>query len=229
MLSGVLLAVGSAAPAGALESLVSDGQDDPAAVDITSAHYVNRERSVATTVAVRDLGDTGRLVARYGVPDSDSIYEARVRAKADGTLVTGLTYVTNISREPVSCSFSASWSPEEDFVAVQVPQRCLKFGTFLEETWFQATLHRGSDSDAVQGLDVGRGDSPGCASNTEMKKVAEGDKKFDVHQRLDTAGLYDGAGAGSYGRTYTACDGGDRWFVQYSAEDDTVVNTGRVD
>lgn len=229
LLGALALVAGMVAgPAAAKERTVSDGEDEPASVDITSVVYINGEASAGSVVAVRELGDTGRVVTRIGPPDSDVTYHAMVRMKGDGTLVTRLTYVTDTGREPVDCDFTGTWSTDDSAVSVEVPHTCLQFGHFLTREWFQATMYRGPRSDATDSAVVGRGDTPGCATKAEMAQVHTGDKKFRVHQLLDTAGKYGDAGAGSYARTYRACDGGARWFVQYSAEDDTVNNKGRV-
>ncbi len=226
--TAALLAAGWTTPATALQSTVSDGQDDPAGVDITSVTYDNQETAARWVVAVRDLGDRGRLVTRVGPPDSDVYYGVTVRVAKDGTLTQVMRYFTDTGSEAVGCDFFAEWSADEDTVTVEVPQRCLDFNRFLDTAWFQSTMYHGSASDPSKGVDVGRGDSPGCASKAEMHQVKDGDKKFRVHQMLDTAGKYDGGAAGTYGRTYTACDGGARYFIQYSGADDTVLNKGRV-
>jgi hypothetical protein len=218
----------SAGAASAEQTTVSDGTDEPASVDITSVTYENGESTARSTVAVRSIGDSGRVITRIGPPDSDVFYDAMVRLKSDATLVTRLTYVTDTGRDPVACDFAASWSTSDDEVITEIPHTCLDFGHFLTRHYFAATMYRGSNSDQADSAVVGRGDTPGCATKGEMAKVHSGDKKFKVHQLLDTAGKYGDAGAGSYARTYRACDKGARWFVQYAADDDTVVNKGRV-
>lgn len=223
-----LLGSFSLGPAAALDRTVTDGQDEPAGVDITSVVYRNHERTAGAVVSVRDLHQKGRLVTRIGAPDSDAWYAATVRVASDGSLVARLRSVSDMGTHPVECDFDASWSAVDDTVTVRVPHSCLKFGFFMEREWFQSTMYHGSASDDAKGVDVGRGDSPGCATKDEMKGVHHGDKKFRVHQWLDTAGKYGDAGAGSYGRTYADCDGGAHWFVQYSIETHTVVNKGRV-
>jgi hypothetical protein len=219
-----------AGPAAAEQTTVTDGQDEPASVDITSVTYDNGETTARSDVSVRALddGDIGRVVTRIGPPGTDAFYEAMLRLKSDDTLVTRLTYVTDTGRDPVDCDFAASWSTSDDEVITEIPHTCLDFGHFQTRLYFQATMYRGSDSDEADSAVVGRGDSPGCATKGEMAQVHQGDKKFRVHQLLDTAGKYGDAGAGSYARTYRACDDGARWFVQYSADADTVVNKGRV-
>ena len=229
LVSSAVAVSAPAAPADALERTVADGTGEPAGVDITSVVYDNQEHAAHWVVAVRDLGDRGRLVTRIGPPDSDVYYSVTVRVAKDGTLAQVLRYNTDTGSKAVGCDFFASWSADDDAVTVEVPQRCLDFGRFLEVAWFQSSTYHGAASDASKGVDVGRGDSPGCATKAEMKDVHQGQRKFRVHQRLDTAGTYDGGAAGSYGRTYEACDGGARWFIQYAANDDTVVNKGRVE
>ena len=159
-----------------------DGEDEPASVDITSVVYINGEASAGSVVAVRELGDTGRVVTRIGPPDSDVTYHAMVRMKGDGTLVTRLTYVTDTGREPVDCDFTGTWSTDDSAVSVEVPHTCLQFGHFLTREWFQATMYRGPHSDAADSAVVGRGDTPGCAAKAEMAQVHTGDKKFRVDQ-----------------------------------------------
>jgi hypothetical protein len=229
LVAATTLALGlCSAPAAALQRNVMDGQDDPAGVDITSVSYDNAEHSAGWVVAVRNLGDRGRLVTRVGPPDSDIYYSVSVRVAQDGTLTKVMRYVTDTGSKAVGCDFFATWSTDDDTVTVEVPQRCLDFHRFRPTAWFQSTMHHGSASDSSKGVDVGRGDSPGCVTKAEMRRVHQGQRKFRVHERLDTAGKYDGGAAGSYGRTYVACDGGPRWFIQYAAHDDTVVNKGRV-
>ncbi len=217
-----------AGPAHGLDRTVTDGPDEPPSVDITSVVYRNHERIAGAEVSVRHLGRTGRLVTAFGPPGSDVAYLAMVRRTSDGDLVTRLSYVTDVSKDRVDCDFNASWSSADDVVGVRVPHTCLRFGRFLEREWIQARMYRGSHSDTAKGVVVGRGDSPGCATVEEMDQVLPGQTRFRVHQRLDTAGRYGDAGAGSYARTYRACDGGARWFVQYSRQDNTVNNKGRV-
>lgn len=215
-------------PASGLDRTVPDGPDDPPGVDITSVVYRNHERTAGAVVQLRKLGDSGRMVTRIGPPDSDVWYAATVRMKGDGTMVTRLRIVSDMGTSKVDCDFNAAWINADDTVSVTVPHTCLTFGRFMTREWFQSSMYKGAHSDDAKGVDVGRGDSPGCATVGEMGKVKDGQTRFRVHQNLDTAGKYGDSGAGSYARTYRACDGGDRWFVQYSRQDNTVVNKGRV-
>lgn len=215
-------------PASGLDRTVADGPDDPPGVDITSVVYRNHERTAGAVVSVRNLGDSGRMVTRIGPPDSDVWYAATVRMTGSGDLVTRLRIVDDRGTSPVDCDFDAAWVDADDAVSVTIPHTCLTFGRFMTREWFQSSMYKGAHSDDAKGVDVARGDSPGCATRAEMDEVKDGQTRFRVHQNLDTAGKYGDSGAGSYARTYRACDGGSRWFVQYSRQDDTVVNKGRL-
>ena len=177
-------------------------------------------------MAVRDLA-TAAGWWPGSVYRLDVLYDATVRVASDGTMVKRLRYVTDTGSESVDCEFDAAWSADEDTVLVDVPHRCLDFGGFVERHWFQATMYRGSASDAARastwdaatprvvhrGRDAGR-----RRGRQEVPGARASGHRGGVRRRR----------GGQLRATYTDCDGGDRWFVQYSMSDNTVVNTGRV-
>lgn len=224
----VLTTTLTSGPAAARTVHVRDGHDAPADADITSVTYRDQETTAGMTVRVRDLRRTGTLVARIAVPDSDVSYEATVRVHPDGSLDKRLELVTPVSRKKRPCTIVAAWSPRTNAVAVEVPQRCLRFGQFLSRHWMQASLSVAGGRDDARGTVVGRGDSPGCATAAEIRSVHRGYPKARVHAILDTAGRFGDGAAGGYSRLYRSCSGGKPWFVEYRGTTNTVVDTGRV-
>ena len=217
-----------ASPAGALTVAVNDPVNKPANVDIRRVAYSDREAAAVTTVKVRDLGPSGRLVAKIAPQDADVIYFATVTRTASGKMTRKLEYVTDISRETHRCGFSASWSAANNIIRVSVPQRCLDFGQFMSKHWMQATLRVGSKSDAAPARNLGRGDSPGCVTQTEYRNVARGQTKGAVHAALDTAGRPGAGGAGGYSRVYSRCGSSQPYWIEYNGQNGKVATKGVV-
>jgi hypothetical protein len=208
---------------------VRDPRDAPANVDITSVIYRNQETSAGVTVHARDLQRTGTLVTVIAVPESDFSYEATVSVHSDGSLDKRLELVTPGTRRQRPCAMVAAWSPRTNAVALSVPHRCLRFGRFLSRHFMQATLIVSGSRDEARGVDVGRGDSPGCATAAEIRSLHRGYPKARVHAILDTAGRFGHGAAGGYSRVYQSCSGGKPWFVEYRGTTDRLVGTGRVE
>lgn len=215
-------------PAAARTVHVRDARDSPAGVDITSVAYRDAETTTGMTVHVRDLRRAGTLVAVIAAPGSDVSYEATVSVHSDGSLDKRLELVTPATRQARPCPVMAAWSPLTDAVAVAVPQRCLRFGRFLSRHFMQATMSIAGVRDEARGVNVGRGDSPGCATAAEMRSLHRGYPKSRVHAILDTAGRFGSGAAGGYSRLYRSCSGGKPWFVEYRGGTNRLVGTGRV-
>jgi hypothetical protein len=229
----VLLATGVApviqtAPASAKSVTVQDAEDIPTTVDVTSVTYHNREFAAGATVHVRDLHRTGSLVLRIGPVGSDIMYIATARVKADTSVGKRLEYSTIAGTETRSCNFGATWSSSQDFIRINVPHSCLKFGTFETGHWLQATMHAESHTDGVAGRDVGRGSSPGCATAAELGNIHKGYTRSRVASMLDTNGRFGDGAAGGYSRVYRNCGGGRGWFVEYNGDTNRAVGKGRV-
>lgn len=226
VLMAIVLAV-TASPASSQVRRVTDPRNVPASTDIRSVTYGNHEFSTVTVVKVRSLPATGSLVVRVAPMDADVIYNARVSRTPAGVLQKRFTYVTNTSTSVRPCTFVASWSMRADQVRVAVPHSCLRFGRFLTNHWMQATFSSGGHRDAATGRDVGRGDSPGCVTRAEYRRVARGQPMSTVHAQIDTAGRFGDGGAGGFSRLYKACRGGTYW-IEYDGWRHTVLGKGRV-
>jgi len=227
-LSGVLVTISSAAPAQAQSVTVTDPRDPPARGDISRATYADRETSTTTVVRVRRLRPTGTLRTRIARPDSEVGYDAVVTARPGGKVHTRLVHDTGTSRTTVVCDITASWSPGDDTIRVGVPQSCLRFRRFQARHSFRTSLTVGSSHDTAGSRVVGRGGSPGCATAGEMRRVHRGQSLASVHAHLDTAGRFGDGGAGGFSRTYRACQGGSRYWVEYDGRSERAIGKGRV-
>jgi hypothetical protein len=207
---------------------MTDARDAPARSDIVSATYANNETRVVTTVRFRDLKNAGTLRVSYGIPYSDAIYDATVQVRRNGKLARRLTYNTNVSTTVAPCNFEASWSARKNVVTVSMPHSCLDFGRFMKRYWIATKFGSGKATDSGPERIVRRGDTPGCATAAEIRKVRVGRTKAQVHANLDTAGRFGDGGAGGYSRVYANCGGGGGWFVEYDGWTGTVIGKGRV-
>jgi hypothetical protein len=217
-----------AAPAQARSITVTDPRDPPPRGDISRATYDDRETSTTTVVQVRRLRSSGTLTTRIARPDAQVGYDAVVTAGPGGHVSTRLVHDTGTSRSTVACDISASWSTGSDTIRVSVPQSCLRFSHFQSRHWFRTTLTVGNSHDAARSRVVGRGGSPGCATAGEMRRVHRGQSLVSVHAQLDTAGRFGDGGAGGFSRTYRACQGGHRYWVEYDGRSEKAIGKGRV-
>ena len=227
-LLALLAGAGGLPAADARSATVKDPARNPAYADVRSARYADRENQVVTRVKVRDLGSSGSLLVRIGPQNADVMYYATLTRSAAGVLTRKLEYVTLGGRDTVACAFSGRWSRRTDTVRVAVPHTCLDFGVFLSKHWVEATLRAGRFVDAAPSRNLGRGDSPGCVTRTEFRRVTRGQLLSRVHAALDTAGRFgDGAGGG-YSRVYAKCAGTGRYAIEYDGQTTRVASKVRI-
>lgn len=222
------LAVGS--PATARSVTITDPVNSPGRGDISAATYADRQLALSARVDVRRLRLAGRLRLRVSAPGSAVRYVATVTAPTSSGISPsiGLERLAAGSRTPVACDLSGTWSAEADRVRLRVPHSCLAFGRFRYRHTVSAKLAVGAHRDAAVARTVGRGDTPGCATAGELRRVRTGERRGVVHTHLDTAGRFGDGGAGGFSRVYRACDGGEPFYVEYDGQTSRVVGKGRV-
>jgi hypothetical protein len=216
MIAAVCLALLPGSAAQARTASVADPVNANARADIRAVSYTNREFSTTVTVKVRSLGATGRLSAWIAQPDSDVLYLATVRRTTTGALIRRLDYVTNVRSYRRACPVAASWSRSTNLIRVTLPHSCLRFGSFLTHHWFRAHFNYGAANDDAASRVVGRGDSPGCVTSAEFRRVVRGHALGVVHGVFDTAGRFADGAAGGYSRLYRQCGTSSQYWVEYN-------------
>jgi hypothetical protein len=227
MTGALVAAITLAAPASARSVTVTDPRNPPPRGDIREATYADHENVAVTTVHVRHLRSTGTLRTRITRVGSGVGYEAVVSASPGEELSTRLVHVTDDARTTVTCDLTATWSTQSDTIRVTVPQSCLRFGHFQSRHSFATSLKVDGSRDTAASEVVGRGDSPGCATAGEMRRVTDGQRLAAVHAHLDTAGRFGDGGAGGFSRVYRPCGGGRPYWVEYDGRSQQVVGKGR--
>lgn len=192
-----------------------DALDAAARVDITRVTYTNREFTVSTRVKVENLRRMGTLRLKVAPRDTDIAYIASVAVRSDGTLKRHLRFSSLGRSYPSSCRVGAMWSAGKDVARISVPHSCLKFGRFHTRYYMKTWLRSGEARDHAAARTVGRGDTPGCATKTEVGRLKKGMAKAHVHARLDTTGRFGDGGGGGYSRIYRSCFGGEPWILEY--------------